>query len=435
MGNFSVTQHGRRGNLCEKFPPAGALRTLEPTTPRKLTGLAPLARIAFNGGDLTPVATHDLERWKSDAADADAVMDLSTVLQLMGEQEQGLELQSIALDLRRHYRVVGATEPPALRLLSIHTPGDLTRNNTLEFLVESTDVELQLLYVTEDTPLPDPLPDHDLAIVSVCQSRRNHSLLQHLEGLMKDWPRPVLCRPRLIDRLSRDGVAGLLRDIPGTVVPATITLARQTLEQLGRSEMVISELLPDGDFPIIIRPVDSDKGFGLAKITNADEIVDYLKGRPEASFYTARFVEYRNDDGQYRKYRIVFIGGEPYVCHMAISPSWIVHYMSAGMFENPEKRAEEARFFESFEEDFALRHRHALRLIAERLALEYVGIDCGEAPDGRLLLFEADSGMTVHSMDPPELFPYKRPQMRKVFQAFREMLLHMGERRPFENAA
>ena len=30
--------------------------------------------------------------------------------------------------------------------------------------------------------------------------------------------------------------------------------------------------------------------------------------------------------------------------------------------------------------------------------------------------------MIVHSMDPPDLFPYKRPQMDKVFKAFQAML-------------
>ena len=30
--------------------------------------------------------------------------------------------------------------------------------------------------------------------------------------------------------------------------------------------------------------------------------------------------------------------------------------------------------------------------------------------------------MIVHSMDPPELFPYKPPQMKKVFGAFQAML-------------
>ena len=66
--------------------------------------------------------------------------------------------------------------------------------------------------------------------------------------------------------------------------------------------------------------------------------------------------------------------------------------------------------------------------LAERVGLDYFGIDCGETPEGELLIFEADVAMIVHAMDPPDLFPYKRPQMRKVFDAFRAMLARVAER-------
>ena len=45
-----------------------------------------------------------------------------------------------------------------------------------------------------------------------------------------------------------------------------------------------------------------------------------------------------------------------------------------------------------------------------------------ETRDGRLLVFEADTAAIIHLMDPPDLFPYKPPQMRKVFAAFEAML-------------
>jgi hypothetical protein len=63
-----------------------------------------------------------------------------------------------------------------------------------------------------------------------------------------------------------------------------------------------------------------------------------------------------------------------------------------------------------------------LDALAKRVGLDYFGIDCGETPEGELLIFEADVAMIVHAMDPPDLFPYKGPQMRKVFEAFRAML-------------
>jgi hypothetical protein len=209
-------------------------------------------------------------------------------------------------------------------------------------------------------------------------------------------------------------------------MPVTARIDRATLESIGRCEVAIQAFVTDGAFPIIVRPVDSQKGRGLMKLVNEDAILDYLETWPENAFYVARYVEYRGPDGQFRKYRILLIDGRPYVCHMAISDSWVVHYMSAGMVESAAKRAEEARFFAGFDDDFARRHRSALLSIAQRLELEYVGIDCGETPEGDLLIFEVDSGMTVHAMDPVDTFPYKQPQMRKVFRAFRQMLVDVS---------
>jgi hypothetical protein len=100
----------------------------------------------------------------------------------------------------------------------------------------------------------------------------------------------------------------------------------------------------------------------------------------------------------------------------------MIHYLNAGMGESAAKRAEEARFFARFEEDFARRHHDALRALGEGVALDYFGIDCGETATGELLIFEVDSALIVHALDPVDLYPYKPPQMRKVFDAFRALL-------------
>jgi hypothetical protein len=44
-------------------------------------------------------------------------------------------------------------------------------------------------------------------------------------------------------------------------------------------------------------------------------------------------------------------------------------------------------------------------------------VDCAETKTGSLLIFEADNSAVVHNMDSPEVFPYKPPQMRKIFDA------------------
>jgi hypothetical protein len=390
---------------------------------RQIIGLAVLARMAFAGADLGPLEARLLERLAHNERDANAFMDLSTVVQLMGQRQRGLSLQAAALGMQQLYRLPCSADRAEIRLLAIVSPGDLAQNNALEFLIEESDISLDMLYVGPGIPFPPHLPDHDLAMVAVCESDRNRPLLKHIETVAKSWPRPLLCAPDRIARLSRDGACALLQAAPGIVMPVTARIDRQTLERIGRGEAAVSELVQGGAFPLIVRPVDSQKGLGLLKLDDPEAIAGYLKTRPENAFYIARYVDYRGSDGQFRKYRIVLIDQRPYICHMAISDGWVVHYLSAGMKENVAKRAEEARFFESFDDDFARRHHDALLSIAKRLELEYVGIDCGETPDGELLIFEVDSGMTVHAMDPVDLFPYKQPQMRKVFRAFRQMLM------------
>jgi hypothetical protein len=76
----------------------------------------------------------------------------------------------------------------------------------------------------------------------------------------------------------------------------------------------------------------------------------------------------------------------------------------------------------AFDDGFARRHQVALAETAARIGLDYFTVDCAETKSGSLLVFEADNTAIVHDLDPIELFPYKQPQMRKVFDAFAAML-------------
>jgi hypothetical protein len=394
----------------------------EPAVP---IGLASLAGRAFAGIDLAPIGNHLIERVAADARDAAAMMDLSIVMQLVGNRAAGMAWQAQALDVQHLYR-----RPPAIihedgiRLLAFVAPGDFMANAPLEFLLEESDVTLDMHYILPGSSpaVLDHVPDHDLAFVAVGESEENRAVLRAIEDLIRSWPRPLLNRPERVALLSRDGACALLRSVPGLAVPTSARIGRETLERVGRGSTRIDAVIKDGAFPMIARPAGSHAGDGLVKLDDPAAIAAYLRRRPERVFTVAPFVDYRGPDGEFRKYRIALIDGEPLACHMAISGHWIIHYLNAGMRESAGKREEEARFMANFDHDFARRHESALRVITERLGLDYFGIDCGETPDGKLLLFEVDVAMIVHSMDPPELFPYKAPQMRKVRDAFRAML-------------
>ena len=377
-------------------------------------GLAKIMRLAFNGNNLREVTDQLLKRLETNALDTGAMMDLSIVLQLNARPTQALELQSEAIHQQQYFELASNPKSPALKLLVIMGPGEVMANTPIEFLIERTDIALSYLYLGAGLPVPTQIPDHDVAFVAVCESDRSQFLLTQLDQIMKHWPQPFINSPVRIARLRRDLVSESLLNAEGIVASDASRLNRIKLMNYDDDEAQ--------DYPIIARPVNSHAGQGLEKLENCEQLQEYLRMHDDDEFFVAPFIDYRSEDGMYRKYRIAVIDGKPFAAHMAISRNWMVHYLNADMMHNQKNRDIEARFMQEFEVDFGVTHRAALLEIDRRIGLEYYSIDCAETPDGRLLVFEVDSGAVVHSMDSIELFPYKALQMQLVFEAFQNML-------------
>ena len=398
-----------------------------PKCPPVPLGIPTLVKMAFDGVDLAPVWNRLVVSVNENANDAAALIDLSTIALLQGRPKDRIALQNMALGLQRIYR-----QPPqangdvALKVLAFMSPGDFMDSMPIEFLLERSNVNLDMVYVVPELPLPDPLPEHDVALVCVGESRENQPLLRKLSKLLESWPRPVVNRPEHISRLTRVGTWELLKSVPEIVIPMQAEIDRAQLERIAAGDISIADMLGGSAFPIIVRPVDSHAGEGLTKIQCKAEVAAYLNERPEDDFCIASFVDYRGTDGLYRKYRVALIDGRPYAVHMAVSQHWMIHYLNADMRNNAGRRAEEAQWMTDFDGGFSVRHEDALRAIAQLTGLEYLPFDCGETPDGRLLVFETGTNMIVHSMDSDDLFPYKQPQMDKVFRAFQMMLQTAG---------
>ncbi|HEY2661311.1 MAG TPA: hypothetical protein VGI79_16440 [Caulobacteraceae bacterium] len=396
---------------------------LDPAEPGASIGLAALARQAFEGVDPQPLWDRLVERASGAPPDAAALMDLATMLLLNSQVENGLGVQAQALDLQRVYRRPASPGPTELRVLAIMAAGDMMANTPLDFLLADANIELTSLYVDAAGGVPTPLPEHDIAFMAIGESEANQPVLRALAPFLVAWPRPLLnADASRIAELTRDGACALLVGAPDVLAPSAARLDRVQLAALSAGVLAPADVLTGAAFPIIARPIGSHAGTGLLKLDDPAAVQAYLAEQAAERFYVSPFIDYSGPDGLYRKHRIVVIEGRPFVCHMAVSPRWMVHYLNADMLENPANRDEEARFMANFDEDFATRHQVAFQALHERLGLDYFGIDSGETPDGKLLLFEVDVAMIVHDMDPPDMFPYKKPQMRKVFDAFQAML-------------
>jgi hypothetical protein len=387
-----------------------------------LIGKARLITLAFQQGDLEGLRQALLARAQQDPADTNAAMDLSMVLLLLGQRDTALALQRHAVQTQPLYHMPAGTQPASLRLLALVSCGDFLANTPLEFLIADSDVSLDILYVGEGVPAPAALPDHDAVIVAVGESAANRALLQALAEPLTAWHKPVVNRPEHVLNTSRDGLSAALRGAGGIVVPDVARTDRAALAAIAAGTTTPAGILPGVDYPVLVRPVDSHAGAGLAKIEHRGDLADYLSASEADEFYLSRFVEYRSADGRYRKYRVVLVDGQPYLGHLGISPRWMVHYLNADMAENAENRAEEAEQMRLFDSGFGGRHAAAFEEIHRRVGLDYLVMDCAETPDGRLLVFEGDTCGIIHAMDPEDLFPYKPATMRRIFSAFQDML-------------
>jgi hypothetical protein len=376
-------------------------------------GPAAILRRVWQGDDLAPL-TQALITGALAGAPGPA-LDLATLLMTQGGTlaEEGREMQANAIAAARSFVI---RPGGALTVLAFVTAGDFMANTPIDFLLADRDVTLILHHVDETTTSLDDLPAHDLAFLAVAESPANAATLARMDLLLGTWPGPVVNgRTARIAGLGRVEVAQALQGVPGLVVPLA--------EEMDRNALLARRV----ETPVLLRPLGSHAGQGLARIDTEAEAADWLEETSARRLTLTPFVDYRGSDGLYAKYRIALIGGEAHPSHMAISAHWMVHYLNAGMAENADRRALEAAWMTDFDA-FAARHAPAFAAIADRLGLDYLGVDCAELPDGRLLLFEADVAMIIHDLDDADLYPYKKPAMRRLFAGF-EAFLHREARR------
>jgi tetratricopeptide (TPR) repeat protein len=351
-----------------------------------------------------------------DAENVPAHLGMYEALQVKGERARAIEHQRRAL---AHQRFFFEKETPqgAPAMLIVAIPGDWQANVPLEFLYSSLNVGIGKVFVDAHA-LPDrkELPAFDVVFNAVAESADSDPTLEALESWLPRLGRPVLNDPAAVRKLSRDGVARDFADLKDALVPATRRMRREDLP---------AEL----HGPHVIRPIGSQAGADFAKVENAEQLREYRDDHDAQGFYLTPFIDYRRKDGFFRKYRIIFVGGIPYAHHLAISDRWMVHYYNALNEREAWIRAEEERFLADVHSVFDGPRARVLDEIANRVRLDYFGIDCSVLEDGRVLIFEIDPAMIVHLGDSPELYPYKQAYVPRIPAALERLIIRTAKLR------
>jgi glutathione synthase/RimK-type ligase-like ATP-grasp enzyme len=367
-----------------------------------------------------PQTTGEIESLRSlayavlrrDPAARDAHLRLYEVEQMLGQPQAGIAHLRMALRTSRIVTLPAKREPAELTVLALSRVARWEANTPLELVLDDERTTLHRYYIDDADPAlsDEPVPPYDVLFNTIAESESAGPALTLATAFAERAGRPAINSPEIVATLGRSEVAERFAASSSIVAPAVERVDAAALRARSINE------------PLVVRPVGSQAGFGLARIGDPEELRAYLEEHVYPAYFAMPFVDYRNDDGFFRKYRIMFVAGAALACHLAISPRWMIHYYNAAMAEHQWMRDEEARFIADLDAVFTGRLAAALGEIAAAIPLEYFGIDCAIARDGRLLLFEADAAMLVHGTDPPYLYPYKRAGFERIQTALNALL-------------
>ena len=107
-------------------------------------GLTRLTRAAEAGHDLRPLWRRLIARLLDGSVEPGEGLDLSVIAQLLGDKEAGLAIQHAILSSHQLFRSPCAEKPPRLRVLALAAATDIGSNTPIEFLLESSGIELKI---------------------------------------------------------------------------------------------------------------------------------------------------------------------------------------------------------------------------------------------------------------------------------------------------
>ena len=252
------------------------------------------------------------------------------------------------------------------------------------------------------------IPPVDVAFTAIADADRGDRYVADARALLERLGCPVINRPERIPATRRDRIAAALADVPGLAVPVTRRSSRADLAAWAAAQTRFA-------CPQVVRPIGSHGGEGLERLADPAELVRYLEAMPFDTYYISDYWEFRGADGNYRKYRLIFVDGVVYPYHLAIGRDWKLHYFRVDM--DADLKREEEAFLADYRAVFPGVLGDAVETVARRIGLDYAGIDCALTEDGRVLLFETNANMLVHLNDPIEAYPYKHRYVPRIFDA------------------
>jgi tetratricopeptide (TPR) repeat protein/glutathione synthase/RimK-type ligase-like ATP-grasp enzyme len=377
--------------------------------------LVNLGNVLFEAGEFQAARERYETALNADPAHAEAHQGLAYALAELGDDEDSQRHRRLGFQ-DRPVRVLpyrGEGPPVSLLLLVSSVGGNIPTRHVLDDRVFQTTVLVPEFYDRQT-----PLPPHQIVFNAIGDADLAGHALAAAQSIVALTTAPVINSPSKVLATGRADHARLA-NLPGVVMPLTVTLPRELLE----SSDAAATLARHGfRFPLLVRTPGFHTGRHFVRVESAETLAGAVAGLPGKELTVIEFLDARGADGKVRKYRVMMIGGQLYPLHVAISSRWKIHYFTADMADQANNRAEDAEFLENMPAVLGPRAMEALAQIQATLGLDYGGVDFGLSVTGDLLLFEANATMVVNPPEPDERWAYRRPAVERIFAAVRAML-------------
>ena len=376
--------------------------------PGDLTAWVTLGNMALEDGDLPAARGHYQSALAQHPACAPAHQGMARVLTLLGDDEaarphweRGFFGHAI---VSRHYRGV----EPGLEMLFL--AASRGGNVRLRPWMDDRIFAVTVIYVDYfDTTAK--LPPHSLVVNAIGDADLCPEALARAQAIVAQTQAPVINHPARVQETGRVAISRLCAGIAGLIAPRIALTSRASLLTA-----------PPSRYPLLLRAPGFHTGQHFVRVDAPEDLARALALLPGDALFAIDYLDAAGPDGLTRKYRVMFIDGTIYPWHLAIATDWKVHYYTAAMADHPAHRAEEKRFLDNMAEVLGGRAMAALHTLQHTLGLDYAGVDFALAPDGSVLLFEANATMTLNAPPPEAIWDYRRAAATEAQQAVGDML-------------
>jgi len=223
----------------------------------------------------------------------------------------------------------------------------------------------------------------EVLVNAICEPLTQRGALAQLARLEQETGLPTLNAARVIATTARPDMARRVGRADGVRAPHC------TLYETGAGTLLEHVRAEGHRYPVLLRPAGSHGSTGLVR---AGDEIDVAAAAATAGTCTVTdFVDFRSEDGLWRKHRMVYAGGRLFRRHLLVDDQWNVvgesrYFMHArGLFD--EEKAWLRRPLTP------KREPTYTRILAqfEAMELDFGVIDYAVLPDGDLVIFEINA--------------------------------------------